>query len=61
MLQFIQANIATILTLLVLIFVVFLAIRKIVKDKKSGIGACGQKCSNCAKMKNGECRGHKQY
>jgi len=37
----------TVLTIAVLALVVFLAIRKIVKDKKQGIGACGQKCANC--------------
>lgn len=47
MLQFIQTNWVTIVTLLVLAFVVSLAICKIVKDKKEGIGACGQKCSHC--------------
>ncbi len=41
-------NIAvTILTLVVVGLVVFLAIRKIVKDKKDGVGACGCKCANC--------------
>ena len=39
--------IVTILTIAVVGLVVFLAIRKIVKDKKNGIGACGCKCSQC--------------
>ena len=39
--------IVTIVTIAVIALVVFLAIRKIVKDKKNGIGACGQKCANC--------------
>ncbi|MBR3149149.1 MAG: FeoB-associated Cys-rich membrane protein [Eubacterium sp.] len=39
--------IVTILTIAVLGFVIFLAIRKVVKDKRSGIGACGCKCSEC--------------
>ena len=47
MLQFISENWVTALTLAVLAFFVFIAIRKIIKDKKSGIGPCGQKCSNC--------------
>ena len=47
MLNFIAANWVTIVTVLVLAFFVFLAIRKIVKDKKAGIGPCGQKCANC--------------
>ena len=37
----------TVLTIAVLALAVFLAVRKIVKDKKEGIGACGQKCANC--------------
>ncbi|MBR7072927.1 MAG: FeoB-associated Cys-rich membrane protein [Eubacterium sp.] len=40
-------SVITILTLAVLVLVVFLAIRKIVKDKKKGIGSCGCKCSEC--------------
>ena len=47
MLHFLQANWITIVVLIVLALIVFLAIRKIVKDKKEGIGACGQKCANC--------------
>ena len=47
MLHFLQANWITIVVLIVLALIVFLAIRKIVKDKKNGIGACGQKCANC--------------
>ena len=47
MLAFLQANWVTIVTLLVLALIVFFAIRKIVKDKKDGIGACGKKCSSC--------------
>ena len=50
MLQFLQANWGTIVALLVVAFFVFLAIRRMVLDKKAGIGACGQKCSQCAKM-----------
>ena len=39
--------IITIITIAVIALAVFFAIRKIVKDKKSGIGACGCKCANC--------------
>ena len=52
MLHFITANWVTIVTLLVLAFFVFLAIRKIIKDKKKGIGPCGQKCSHCPNAGN---------
>ncbi len=56
MIEFLQANWGTIVATLAVILLVFLAIRRMVKDKKAGIGACGQKCANCAKMKSGECR-----
>ncbi len=49
MLTFLQANGGTIIALLAVAFVVFLAIRKMVLDKKEGIGICGQKCSQCPK------------
>ena len=39
--------VVTILTIAVIGLVVFLAIRKLVKDKKNGIGACGCKCADC--------------
>ena len=48
MLQFFQENGTTIITLLAVAFLVFLAIRRIVLDKKAGIGPCGQKCAECA-------------
>jgi hypothetical protein len=48
MLGFIKANAATVIIVLVLLLLVFLAIRKIVRDRKAGIGPCGQKCSECA-------------
>lgn len=47
MLEFIQQNHATVITVAVLLTAVALAIRKIVKDKKKGIGPCGQRCSEC--------------
>ncbi len=37
----------TMLTITVLGLAIFFAIRKMVKDKRSGIGACGCKCSEC--------------
>ena len=49
MLQFIQENLATVVVLLVVAFLVILAVRKIVKDKKSGVGACGNNCSECVR------------
>ena len=57
MLEFLRENIATIITLVILGVCIFLALRKMVKDKKSGVGPCGQRCSECEKMKNGECSG----
>lgn len=47
MLNFLMSNAATVIVLAVVAFFVFLAIRKIVKDRKSGIGPCGQKCADC--------------
>ncbi|MBE6719277.1 MAG: FeoB-associated Cys-rich membrane protein [Ruminococcaceae bacterium] len=48
MLQFLQANWGTIVALLAVAVLVFLAIWRMAKDKKAGIGPCGQKCSQCA-------------
>ncbi len=50
MIQLLQANWGTIVALLVVALLVFLAIRRMVLDKRAGIGACGQRCSQCAKM-----------
>ncbi|MBR3738781.1 MAG: FeoB-associated Cys-rich membrane protein [Eubacterium sp.] len=44
--------IITIITIAVIGLAVFLAIRKLVKDRKNGIGACGQKCANCPHSAN---------
>lgn len=52
MLAFLQNNFATIIILIALAFLVFLAIRKIVRDKKKGIGSCGQSCADCPKYNN---------
>ena len=47
MLHFLAMNWVTILVLLILALVVFLIIRKLIKDKKAGVGACGCKCASC--------------
>ena len=49
MLEFLQANYVTIITILVLAGIISLVIRRLVLDKKKGIGPCGKKCSECAK------------
>lgn len=48
MAAFFTANGGTIAVVLVVALVVFLAVHRMVKDKKNGIGACGQKCAHCA-------------
>jgi len=53
MVQFIQMYGETVLVLAVVALFVFLAIRRLVLDKKEGIGPCGQKCSHCANA--GQC------
>ena len=55
MIAFLTKNAVTIIVVLILAALVFLAVRKMVKDKKAGIGPCGQRCENCPKMKNGSC------
>ena len=47
MLSFIQTYWITAVVIIALALIVFLAVRRIVKDKKEGIGACGCKCSDC--------------
>lgn len=47
MLEFFENYAATIIICIVIIIAVIFAIRKIVKNKKSGIGPCGQKCCEC--------------
>ena len=49
MLHFLQSNAATVILIAVIAFLVFLALRKIIRDRKSGIGPCGQKCSDCTR------------
>ena len=60
MLEFLKENGVTVLTLVILGVCMFLAVRKMVKDKKNGVGPCGQRCSECEKMQNGECSGKEQ-
>lgn len=47
MITFLKANWGTIIVLLILILIVALIIKKLVSDKKKGIGTCGGDCSNC--------------
>ncbi|MBE6828153.1 MAG: FeoB-associated Cys-rich membrane protein [Ruminococcaceae bacterium] len=47
MIQFLAGNIGSVIALLAVAFIVFLSVRRIVKDRKAGIGACGHKCSEC--------------
>ena len=47
MLAFIKSNLATIIIVIIILTLVILAIRKIVKDKKSGKGSCGNECAAC--------------
>ena len=42
-----QQNLSTIVVCVILLVLIFLAIRKLVKDKKKGIGSCGHDCSKC--------------
>lgn len=53
MLAWITDNLITILTLALLSALVALAILSLIRDKKSGLGSCGGKCSSCALA--GEC------
>lgn len=54
MLTFIQENLGSIAVMLVVALIVLLAIRRMVLDKKAGIGICGQKCSQCPKFESCE-------
>jgi hypothetical protein len=47
MLAWLSENWINILVLLVVAIFIILAIVKIVKDRKAGIMACGQKCDHC--------------
>lgn len=38
---------ADILIIALLAAAVFFAVRKIIKDRKAGIGSCGENCSEC--------------
>ncbi len=47
MLRFISENWATVIAAAVIAVLVILALRKIIKNKKDGVGSCGYKCSEC--------------
>ena len=49
MMELIQSSWGTVAAFLAVALLVFLAVRRMVLDKKAGIGACGQKCATCAK------------
>ncbi len=46
--QLIELYGGTVFVVLIVALLVFLAVRRLVLDKKEGIGPCGQKCSHCA-------------
>lgn len=50
MISFLKANALTILVLAILVLFVVLVVRKLVKDKKSGVCSCGCDCSSCGAM-----------
>ena len=56
MLLFAEQYGVTAVTLLVLALLVFFAVRKIIRDKKNGVCACGCKCANCPM--HGQCGTH---
>lgn len=39
--------IADIIIVLLLAVAVYFALRKVIKDRKAGIGSCGERCSDC--------------
>ena len=47
MLNFISENLATLLILAVVAVLIIVAVRKIIKDKKAGKGACSMQCDGC--------------
>ncbi len=47
MLRLLQAGGVTLLLVVLLAVCVILAVRRLIKNKKAGIGACGQECGNC--------------
>ncbi len=53
MLIWITDNLITIVTIAILLGLVFLAVLSLLRDKKSGKGSCGGKCSSCTLA--GEC------
>lgn len=51
----IQIMAANIIVGTVLAVLIFLAVRKVVKDRKKGIGSCGMNCSSCPYHDHGGC------
>ena len=49
MLQIIRDNYVTVIAVIIIAALVILALRKIIKDKKTGVGSCGYKCTECPK------------
>ena len=47
MLEFMENYAATIIIVIILALCIFFAIRRIIKNKKSGICTCAKKCSEC--------------
>lgn len=47
MLVWLQANAGSIAVILVILLIVFLCIRSLVRDKKAGKSACGNRCAHC--------------
>lgn len=47
MISYIKANFWTIVIVIILIIIVALIIRKLINDKKNGVGTCGGDCSRC--------------
>ena len=47
MTDWLQQNIATVVIIAAVALLVILAVRKIVKDRKDGIGSCGGDCTAC--------------
>lgn len=47
MISFLKANYLTIIVLGLLVAIVALIIRKLVRDRRNGIGTCGGDCSKC--------------
>lgn len=48
MFEYLLANWKTVAVVIVLLIIVALAIRKIIADRKKGIGPCGKCCAECS-------------